>query len=119
MNEPGDDVLARSERTHFQAAVVRSTSLGPDETGKPIEIDDARTNDLRQRAIEAIGRPAAFLENAEVFGELGSHPDFAGSLARGPIHCAPQTCARHFAYIQCVSQTCPCLIKTGGISCLT
>lgn len=57
-------------------------SRGVDEASKPIDIVDTRAADLKRRALEAVERPAAFLENPEVFSDLGANPRFAGAFAR-------------------------------------
>jgi len=54
---------------------------GTTDAGAPIEVNDESKVDLQSRALEAKTRPAAFLENTTVFGELGKDPRFAAAFS--------------------------------------
>jgi mannitol 2-dehydrogenase len=54
---------------------------GTTDAGEPLEVKDDSRADLQRRALEARTRPAAFLENAAVFGDLGQDPRFATGFA--------------------------------------
>lgn len=56
--------------------------MGVDEAGNVIAPNDDNHADLKARATEAKTRPAAFVENQAVFGDLGSNDVFVAAFAR-------------------------------------
>jgi mannitol 2-dehydrogenase len=54
--------------------------LGKTEDGGPISVKDSQAEELLRRAAAASERPAAFLENTTVFGDMGQDPRFAASF---------------------------------------
>jgi mannitol 2-dehydrogenase len=50
--------------------------------GRPTTYADAAADRLRQRALEARERPQAFLEMADIYGDVGGAPPFQAGFAR-------------------------------------
>ncbi|SDJ53363.1 mannitol dehydrogenase family protein [Billgrantia gudaonensis] len=71
--------LARGGEIRRSAAVVASWARyaeGEDERGEPIAVVDRLKEELMAIAAENRTRPTAFIENRELFGDLGEDPRF-------------------------------------------
>ncbi|MCE8002748.1 mannitol dehydrogenase family protein [Billgrantia ethanolica] len=71
--------LAKGGEIHRSAAVVASWARyaeGLDEQGEPITVIDRLRHELAALAAENRTRPAAFIENRELFGDLAEHERF-------------------------------------------
>ena len=54
---------------------------GITEDGTPIEPNDPMWGDLQQRALAAKDKPAVWLDNGPIYGDLADEPRFAGAFA--------------------------------------
>ncbi|SHE55483.1 mannitol 2-dehydrogenase [Modicisalibacter ilicicola DSM 19980] len=71
--------LAQGGEIRHAAAVVASWARyaeGIDEQGKPIEVVDRLKESLMTIAADNRTRPTAFIDNRELFGDLGENPHF-------------------------------------------
>lgn len=71
--------LARGGEIHRSAAVVASWARyaeGIDEQGEPIDVVDRHKRELMAIAADNRTRPTAFIDNRELFGDMGEHTRF-------------------------------------------
>ncbi len=74
-----NDLLAQGKSVDLSAAIVASWARyaeGIDEEGQPIDVVDPLKDELIPLAQSQRERPTAFIENAQLFGDLAEQPAF-------------------------------------------